>query len=299
MAEIDYNCSAECLTAQNITSLPACWSTARKRVLDAIVALRNQICNFPCTRTVPPGTLPADFVDEGFGGALPDDCACPILTIIEGCNVWMGVNDAGCNLGDGTDWFAVGLSPSGVWGAGELSFACDDTSGTEIYVDSDGKLRGEPPIFTSILSSDNEIGVADTTYALGTTVIAESLSDILYNNPSLCRDAYVHITGGANLGIGVEPADQVGTIARIEHQIQIDGSGYVTVFAVYYENDGNFEWNTNIYLDQGHLGFVHLLAAGASVTLDMRGVAVVLAGGPVHGRYDKGHIVTIGFNVAS
>lgn len=67
---------------------------------------------------VPGGTLQEDFIAQGWGAVadLPDDFYNPVLYVIEGCNIWMGVNDpVACDLGSvpsvpgtGTDWKLVG-----------------------------------------------------------------------------------------------------------------------------------------------------------------------------------------------
>ena len=66
-----------------------------------------------CAATVPEGTDRKDFVSIGFSDELPEADICPVLQVVEGCNVWIAPNDPdSCDLGDGNpntglDWQRV------------------------------------------------------------------------------------------------------------------------------------------------------------------------------------------------
>lgn len=90
----------------------SCWPVARPQIYNTLRYLQDMVCE-DCTRVVPNGTEPYQFAEEGWGvdGELPSPDTCPILTVIEGCNIWMSSNNVACDLGlipavlnTGTDW---------------------------------------------------------------------------------------------------------------------------------------------------------------------------------------------------
>jgi hypothetical protein len=70
-----------------------------------------------CYAEVNTGILPEEFVCETWGDVadLPDASACPLLMIIQGCELWIGINDPiACDLGEcpsvpntGTGWIHI------------------------------------------------------------------------------------------------------------------------------------------------------------------------------------------------
>lgn len=71
-----------------------------------------QLCaSSACSMVLPASTPPAQFVALGWGGTgnLPDQSQCPVLFVMEGCNVWIAPNDPdNCDLTTGgTAWVKV------------------------------------------------------------------------------------------------------------------------------------------------------------------------------------------------
>lgn len=79
-----------------------------------MAALARRGCG--CVQTVPAETLPESFLELAWPDGLPTASECPILTVLEGCNIWQAVNDPdNCDLGTipatpgtGEDWQQVG-----------------------------------------------------------------------------------------------------------------------------------------------------------------------------------------------
>ena len=97
------NCSPDCNDLGTITSLASCWPAGRHVILSAFNAIYNIRCKGTlCIRSVPSGTPTDEFMTSI---RQPEPCDCPVLFIIEGCNIWAGGNLLGdeCALrcGDG------------------------------------------------------------------------------------------------------------------------------------------------------------------------------------------------------
>lgn len=110
---------ANCDDLNSLLPLDNCYNFAQQSQLWNTI--RDIVCA-TCTITVPSGTSAVDFAcfweaADGF----PDPQNCPVLTVIEGCNLWFAPNDPlNCDLGEcpavpgtGTDWVTVGETQVG------------------------------------------------------------------------------------------------------------------------------------------------------------------------------------------
>lgn len=104
---------------ETIGEIGACWQDARPKIIQALELIDEQLgcasdCDsVPCIGKVKEGTPTSLFVAKGFKGKLPDSILCPIVYIIRGCEVWIGVNKVGCGLEDGTGWCVLCSGPFG------------------------------------------------------------------------------------------------------------------------------------------------------------------------------------------
>jgi len=113
----NYNCDD--LAA--LLPLDSCYNFQQQSELWNVI--KDIVCA-TCTITVPAGTSAVDFAcfwESSDAGGWPDSSNCPVLTVIEGCNIWMAPNDPlNCDLGEcpavdgtGTDWVLIGQQAVG------------------------------------------------------------------------------------------------------------------------------------------------------------------------------------------
>lgn len=82
----------------------------------------------------------------------------------------------------------VGVSTSGTWGAGPLTFGCANTNGAPIYVDSAGQIRTVPD-HTAVQGGRN--GLVTTQGTAGPGGYGGPTAASTINNPSPCRSMVV------------------------------------------------------------------------------------------------------------
>lgn len=104
---------------QLLGNIGACWPDARGPIVSALTAIYNFLncgqngCGEGCIKDVGTGVDPSAFIAKGWPDGKPDIYTCPILWVITGCDVWVGVNKPDCDLASGAGWCKLCGAQSG------------------------------------------------------------------------------------------------------------------------------------------------------------------------------------------
>lgn len=151
---------ANCDDLNSLLPLDNCYNFAQQSQLWNTI--RDIVCA-TCTINVPSGTSAVDFACFwDAAGGFPDPENCPVLTVIEGCNIWMAPNDSlNCDLGEcpavggtGTDWVLIG--GGGEVGSVQAVFYATDIIEPAVYYAYG--VGGIPIQYQNILVEDTSVG---------------------------------------------------------------------------------------------------------------------------------------------
>ena len=271
------NCGVDCSLINSFATngFSPCMEGLLPNLKSFAGAVNNLLCNSPCTFRVDPGTPSNLFVATIGYENFPAPCECAIVTVIEGCNIWLGANSDVplCPLepGGGSPdlaWWKVGKLDSEKWSLSPYAGFCGPDAGMPIHFDSNNQLRTYPDHTSNSFRSTSMISNFFTSDEVGFDVGSTFSSFAVINNPSSCRSFNAILEVGARVYIMDPDAISYATNSKAGFQMRVNGGSWIDVLMV-----GS---NQNIFprVDSSDImisGFIPInLVPGASATIDLR-----------------------------
>lgn len=179
-----------CGDAIDVT-FPKCYSAEQMSTFAQ--SLKNYLCDNDAYGQVPASTLPEYFLSLTWGSLanLPDPTGSPVLTVVEGLNIWQAVNNPAFDLGTnpvtpgtGTAWVMLGGINIPVPASEEVVFAGGQSTLAAAYADLSASSHITiTPVYSGIVKL---------------TAMIPSVSEVVnswvtfYNNTT---STYLHTTG--------------------------------------------------------------------------------------------------------